>query len=612
MERSDRLTEFRKVLSAFSSYEICEVESGIELYYSGKGNGSVEVADILASYRFPKDVEYLVELFEILLEQNQVDENGIVFTPKYIADYIVKQTLGSIDSWSKELAIIDPGCGGGIFLVSAAQFLSQRFGVSLSDVIKYNIYGIEIESDNARRCRMVLNVLLEQEGFKRLDLSSNIVCADSLSEDWNRLFSGTKISYVIGNPPYVNPHDMNKDTAKRLKNEFATTKVGTFNIFYAFVEKAMNELGAGGQLGFIVPNNFLSITAAGNLRQFLQYNKYVKRIIDFSDNMVFKPIRTYNCILQLTKTPTDIFEYEVMEKTPNIKVALDNIKFSTMPVSRLDKNGWNLVSESVHKNIQKIENQFYSLKEYIRTGIATLKDAVYFVNEDNAGYYTIVDGKRMEIEEGLVKSIFKIPDLKTANTVDEAKRHIIFPYQHNGHGYSLIEEKVLIEEFPKTYEYLLSMRPILETRDKGKGVAGAWYAYGRSQGLNKYGKKLVFPTFSNTPRFMYVDDVDALFCNGYAVFENDEFDLEVLMKILNSKVMDFYVKNTSYSIEGGYFCYQKKYIQNFSIPFLTEQDINYIKISGKEEVDDFLIQAYGLEGFESITTSIPEYQFATA
>lgn len=49
-------------------------------------------------------------------------------------------------------------------------------------------------------------------------------------------------------------------------------------------------------------------------------------------------------------------------------------------------------------------------------------------------------------------------------------------------------------------------RKDLDSRDKGKGARQGWYAYGRTQGLNKYGKKLLFPTFANKPKFMYLNE----------------------------------------------------------------------------------------------------------
>ena len=49
-------------------------------------------------------------------------------------------------------------------------------------------------------------------------------------------------------------------------------------------------------------------------------------------------------------------------------------------------------------------------------------------------------------------------------------------------------------------------RKDLDSRDKGKGARQGWYAYGRTQELNKYGKKLLFPTFANKPKFMYLNE----------------------------------------------------------------------------------------------------------
>jgi hypothetical protein len=91
-----------------------------------------------------------------------------------------------------------------------------------------------------------------------------------------------------------------------------------------------------------------------------------------------------------------------------------------------------------------------------------------------------------------------------------------------------------------------------------------------------------------------VDDELSLFCNGYAVFENDQVSLNLLLKVLNSKVMEYYVKNTSYPIEGGYYCYQKKYIERFSLPKLSKDEELQIITGDQDFVDSFLLKKYAL------------------
>ena len=555
-----------------------------------KNQESSELLTMLRNIDFPIDIEFLIEFFEALLEKDNVTKNGIVFTPKYIADYINKNAIAGINKSPADIKVIDPGCGCGIFLVSAIDNIKRNSNKTVASIIAENIYGLEIDPDNARRCAIVLNFYVLMAGESNAGLKVNVKCVDSLKTDWRVECGVDSFHCIVGNPPYVNTHDMTKETVKFLKQTFKTTKTGVYNIFYAFIEYAMTFLDDDGKLGYIIPNNFLTIKSATALREMMSENKWIEKIIDFADNMVFKPVRTYNCIIQLSKKHNDSFAYCLMNKADDISIALEE-----MEVEKLDVNGWKLVDRRTMQNIHRIEGQYKPIKEFVRTGIATLRDDVYMVDYDGSNYYKDVDGEKIEIEGDLVRRLYKIPDLKQCNNIQDACRYILFPYQKGTSGFVIIPEEELKEKTPRTYNYLLKQKDELDKRDKGKPNSVAWYAYGRTQGLNKFGRKLLFPTFACTPRFTMVDDEYAFFCNGYAVFENDYMELEILRRILNSSVMQYYVSNTSYAIEGGYYCYQKKYIEKFSFPFLTDEEKNEISEMTDQELDEFLINKYELE-----------------
>ncbi len=127
------------------------------------------------------------------------------------------------------------------------------------------------------------------------------------------------------------------------------------------------------------------------------------------------------------------------------------------------------------------------------------------------------------------------------------------------------------------------------------------------------GKKIVNPTFSKHPRFLFVPEEDAYYTNGYGIyFDRDhsnkttlfedsmhemskEENILVVQKILNSIVMDYYVSNTSVSIQGGFPCYQKNFIEKFTIPNFTKEELNILNsLSDKMEIDEFLIDKYQL------------------
>ncbi len=589
-------TVIPRFVEALQAFEKEDIEDAlISIYINSElSPGGGKVKELLQQFSIDLDIETVTYIFEALLEKDSIVENGIVFTPEYITSFIVKNSLANVSEWSEKFKIIDPGCGCGIFLITVIGYLKNRFHVRVKDIVLNNIYGIDLEPDNVRRCKKLIKMLVTLDGDEISDTEIHIIIADSLKQNWNKMFHVEGFDFIVGNPPYVNTHDMNKSTIKFLKENFKTTQTGVFNIFYAFIEHGMKYLKPSGKLSFIVPNNFLTIKSASDLRNYIQHHQMLKQIIDFTDNMVFKPIRTYNCIIVLDKEENRTFQYAVLKKGDCPKRLLDQIDYNEMPLGHLDKNGWNLVDKQTYSNLVKIESQFRAIKDFIRTGIATLRDNIYMVSKSEHGFYKVVDGIRYEIESGLVKTIYKIPELKKSERLEDVCRYIIFPYAACEQGYRIIPENILREHYPDTYQYLWTMKGELDNRDKGKGNPVAWYAYGRTQGLNRYGKKLLFPTFTDKPKFMLVEDEEALFCNGYGIFENECFDLEELMAVLNSKVMEYYVSNTSYAIEGGYYCYQKKYIEKFSIPEFNDNERKLLRTGNRQDIDEMLLTKYGI------------------
>lgn len=553
---------------------------------------SSEAVEVFRKNEFPIDIELIIDFFEFLLDAKSVDNNGIIFTPKYISDYIVKSALCDVTKYSKNIKIIDPACGCGIFLISAIEYLYNKFNIPIYEIIENNIYGIDIICENVRRSKLVLDIYCIMNDSSAVPFKKNILEADCLKNDWAKMFDIHKFNYVIGNPPYLNTHDLSQKSINFIRAEFTTTQNGVVNIFYAFIEKSVMEVTKNGVVEFIIPNNMLTIKSAEKLRIYLQENKLVSSVIDFNDNMIFRPVRTYNCIIKIEKRRQNIVSYASVSKTSNIQKALNYIEFKQLNITNLDSKGWKFIDQRVRENLIKIESQKIAIKEFIRTGIATLKDDAYLVLKDEIGYYKIVNNVRFDINSEIVKSIYKIPEMKKSSNLSEIVQYIIFPYIHDGQGYKVIEENIFQEKYAQTYRYFIEIKEILKSRDKGKANLPVWYAYGRSQGLNKYGKKLLFPTFSNHPKFLPVNTEDALFCNGYGIFENNQVELAILEKVLNSIIMDYYVRNSSYSIDGGYYCYQKKYIENFSVPEFTENEKTFLLCSDNDEINDFLMKKY--------------------
>ena len=554
-------------------------------------------------------LKILENYLELLIPANDRKLNGAFFTPSYVVDFIIKEL-----SPTKTDKCLDSACGTGAFLVALADFYKKKYGKSIKKTVQENIFGSDILAYNIRRAKILLAILALEHGEYLEESDFNLYVQDSLRSKWQE-----KFEIIVGNPPYVKYQDLSAENRAFLLNKWQTIKSGTFNLYFAFFELGYDLLKENGKLGYITPNNYFTSLAAKQLRSFFMQNKCVHRIIDFSHKKVFDA-QTYTAITFLNKKENDTILYDRIknEESPLQFVAKAN--GSPNYIADLNAKKWRLLKTDEQQNIKVIEKIGTPIKELfdICVGIATLKDSVFFVDinlADEEYIYKSTTVGDFRIEKAITKPVFKISDFKTQAYIPNNKRRIIFPYHINEKGQAqAIAEADFSSKYPECYKYLLSQKALLQSRDKGKGNFEPFYVWGRTQGLTRKGKKILNPTFSKYPRFLLVNDEEAFFTNGYGIyFKNQqtnranlfatqkhllmlESNIDVVQKILNSYVMHYYVSKTSVSIAGGYPCYQKNFIEKFTIPSMSQKEISQLrKMQNQEDIDAFLIKKYGLK-----------------
>jgi methylase of polypeptide subunit release factors len=557
-------------------------------------------------------IKDLANYLELLIPSQDKKLNGTFFTPTFVAEFIINQISPSENDKN-----LDPSCGSGVFLINLVDYYVKRFSKPIRQILNENIFGVDLFDYNIERAKLLLSIyaLLNNQQVSEKDF--NLIQGDSLNLDWRTCFSNNptgKFDNILGNPPYIKFQDLPEGTRNSFRNKYQTIKGGNFNLYFAFFEICFDLLKDNAKLGFITPNNYFTSLSGESLREFFQQKKCVTEIVDFNHKKVFDA-QTYTAITFLKKADNNVILYDRIESEEELQEFLNNLSWSINSVRKLSQKKWRLLKSDEQENIEKIENIGLPLSELIdiRVGIATLKDQVYFVDskfEKDKVFLKAVDGKVFEIEKEITRSIYKISDLKNQFDVLQNTRRIIFPYLVKKNVARLMPETHLQSQYPKCHEYLLAMKDELQKRDKGNLQLEEWFGYGRTQGLTKVGVKLVTPTFSQFPRFLLIEEGDAFFCNGYGLFlkekkgfgfdlfDNpfaDESNLVVLQKILNSDVMHYYVSKTSVSIEGGYPCYQKNFIERFSIPHFATDEIEIIRKLDEKDANDFLIEKYELD-----------------
>jgi len=548
-------------------------------------------------------IKELENYLELIIPGTDRKFNGAFFTPDYIIEFIIKEIQPQENHKN-----LDPSCGCGAFLVGLTDYYKRTFEKPIKKIIQENIYGSDILEYNILRAKLILTIFALQNGEQLTETDFNLYHQDSLKANWNADFDN-----IVGNPPYVKFQDLTDDNRSYLAKHWTTVEGGTFNLYFAFFELGYKLLKPSGKLGYITPNNYFTSLAGESIRKYFHDKKCVSRIIDFSHKKVFDA-QTYTALTFINKQENVAITFDRIMEGSSPEDFLPKANGSPNYLKDLNFKKWRLLKTDEQQNIKTIEtigNPIGKLFD-ICVGIATLKDEVFFIDGSNMknGYYLkTTDKGTFEIEKEVVKPVYKISDFKTQEETGHNKRKIIFPYIIKKGIATAIPENDFKTKFPKCYTYLLSEKENLLARDKGKVNFEPFFVWGRTQGITRSGKKILNPTFSQHPRFLLVEESDAYFTNGYGFFfrepENQGLfnahdnpitkieNMDVVQKILNSIVMDYYVTKTSVAIEGGYPCYQKNFIEKFSIPKLTREEIETIRSKNEpQEIDEFLIDKY--------------------
>lgn len=541
-------------------------------------------------------IEELIEIFEFVVSPADRIINGAIYTPSNIRDYIITQTFGSKKESIANIKIADISCGCGGFIYNAAKEIKKNTNKSYFEIFKTQIFGLDIQSYSITRTKILLCLLALIEGEDRKEFQFNLLVGDALNFSWQTNlphFSGFDI--ILGNPPYVCSRHLNEETKIDLR-KWTVCKSGHPDLYIPFFQIGIENLAIDGVLGFITMNSFFKSLNGRSLRAYFQTASLKLRIIDFGTEQIFKSRHTYTCICLIENKKDSSIKYY---KSNGSKQLPTNQKlFSSIKYLNLDsKKGWNLQNNEI---ISKIESTGVSLGELYKTrnGIATLKNDIYIFNpikEDNDFFY-LQNGSVYAIEKGICRDILNSNKLNTTKSFSKLKEKVIFPYD-DGIKPKLLEENYLKKNFPKAYAYLENKKTILAARDNGEGDYESWFAFGRTQSLEKMKHKLFFPHLAaKLPNYLINSDENLLFYNGLALLGKSRNELLVIKKIMESRLFWFYIQNSSKPYTSGYFSFSSNYIRNFGICKLDKDEINFvINEQDKDVLDNFFETKYNIE-----------------
>lgn len=450
-------------------------------------------------------------------------EQGIYYTPSYIVDFIIKNTLGEILKDKKikpdKIRILDPACGSGSFLIKAYDVLNDFWKKNNKDydqgsinfekltftkkeeILKNNIFGVDLDKQAVEIAQLNLFLKLAEKGRKLPLLNDNIKCGNSLIDDsnvagdkafkWNEEFSEILneggFDVIIGNPPWVSLKgkqkilDLSKEELSYLFNKYPCDKYRP-NLFEMFIWKALSLLKDGGYLSFIVPDRLCFNEQFVNLRKFIIDNYSLKKLWF---NPVFEGVVSDNVIFVIKK------------ENPKNNNFVEIAKYPSLEFTKIRQNFYKTTTNFTW--INNLDTELIKIFEKIK------KDSNFFEL-----------GKKFNICTGFIAKFGTISNMqKNKHQKPILKGDCIKKYRILNYYYFDFNQENLIG----------GTKDINKLRKKNKVL------------IRKTGKDII-STFDNSGIF---PEQSLYFI--YSKNNESESELKTLCAILNSKLINCYYKN---------------------------------------------------------------------
>ena len=303
------------------------------------------------------DSDIIGTIYNTYVNRKEKREKGQYYTPSEIVNYILDEVGyhgAAVIGPTKR--VIDPACGSGSFLVTAARrFVMAYKGnreriddpVAVLNRLQQNFFGFDL---NPFACYLSeVNLLIQvldlikmaHDAGKRPTIERfHIYNVDALARPTGRYYYthfstllaeendvveqikgrapnspyANGFAYVVANPPYgATLSDEYKNT---LRTEWGDVFYGQPDTYTFFLKLGLELLAENGRLGFITPNTYLMGTHTSALRNQLLTRGRIEEIVDLPQG-IWQDVNV-DCVLLFLAAESDIEKRKAQQVKINI------------------------------------------------------------------------------------------------------------------------------------------------------------------------------------------------------------------------------------------------------------------------------------------------------
>ncbi len=220
---------------------------------------------------------------------------GSYFTPQRLVDHLLDEALEPVLDEARDpydVRILDPACGAGLFLASAARRVARRGVIRhhLDEATAYRralrcLVGVDLDAAAVELARRILSRAWPGEGAGRgvrdpaRAAGAQLVVGDALrGVDWpaqvRQVLEGRGgFDVVVGNPPFLNQLSTLTSRPRHDAALLAAQPEGTLrpytDLSAVFLQRSVAWTRPGGRIALVQPQSLLAARDAAGVRRFL-------------------------------------------------------------------------------------------------------------------------------------------------------------------------------------------------------------------------------------------------------------------------------------------------------------------------------------------------------
>lgn len=404
---------------------------------------------------------------------------------------------------------------------------------------------------------------------------------DDMSGGFGRIMKHGGFDAVVGNPPYIRIQELVRfaqDEVRILQTLYPGAADGNFDIYVAFVQKALGVLRDTGNLGYIMPLRWMKAHYGKEFRKSAAKSGYLMSVDDFGPEQIFAGVTTYTGLQFFSQRKSASIRYRRIAGGSEHRGLGRVIQEHKVPFRSLGGAPWYLGQPAdlrgLFTRLLASPHTLGTASERISQGIKTGRDKI-FVLHDAERRGKVIRGRSkalnrvVEVEADSCKWLIKSAQMRRYLLL-AARRVVLFPYHVSAGGdATIIPFSKLETRWPLAAEYLAEHEMELREREGGRFARDdRWHQYSRHQNMDLPAQqKIVIADVLNMSRFAYDDTASVCFmggaAGGYGIVVHPPHDPWVVTAVLNSTLSEWLLRPPGLSdwFAGGWFSGESRFIQ---------------------------------------------------